>query len=267
MELIIQPDAESAARHAAEIIASQLRAKPGLVLGLATGCTMESVYADLVRLHREDGLDFSRCRAFNLDEYVGLAPDHPSSYHYYMRHQLFDKVNINLRNTHLPNGIADDLVAECRHYEKMIADSGGIDLQLLGIGLNGHLGFNEPPSPLRSRTRVEKLTVTTRTQNAPLFPSPDKVPHQAITVGVGTILEARRCLLLATGTEKATIVAKAIQGPLTAMITASALQLHSDCIVVLDEDAAGSLRNRDFHSRAIPGPARAAKPDKLRRAI
>ena len=250
MEVIIHSNAELAAQGAVEFIARALSAKPDVVLGLATGCTMEPVYDGLVQRHRDDGLDFSRCRSFNLDEYAGLAADDPCSYHYFMRQRFFDGVNIDLRNTHLPDGMAKDLEAECVHYEKLIAAAGGIDLQLLGIGLNGHLGFNEPLSAFRSRTRLQTLSRMTRAQNAPLFPSLNRVPHCAITMGVGTILEARHCLLLATGAEKADIVVKAIEGPLTAMITATALQLHPHCTIVLDKAAAARLQASDHYQRS-----------------
>lgn len=254
MEVIIQPNAKRAAQAAADFIAQALVAKPDLVLGLATGCTMEPVYDRLVQKHRDEGLDFSRCRTFNLDEYAGLEADNHGSYHHFMRERFFDRVNIDLRNTHLPDGMAKDLEAECANYEKQIVDSGGIDLQVLGIGLNGHLGFNEPLSAFRSRTRLQTLSRMTRAQNAPLFPSLNKVPHCAITMGVGTILEARRCLLLATGEEKAGIVASAIEGPLTAMITATALQLHPACTILLDEDAAGRLQKNDHYQRIVAPP-------------
>jgi glucosamine-6-phosphate deaminase len=253
MDVIIQSNTEMAARAVADLIARALSAKPDLVLGLATGCTMESVYDQLVRKHQEEGLDFSRCRTFNLDEYVGLAADDPCSYHYFMRQRFFDVVNIDRRNTYLPDGMAEDLETECASYERLIAANGGIDLQVLGIGLNGHLGFNEPLSAFRSRTRVQTLSRVTRSQNAPLFPKPRLTPQRAITMGVGTILEARHCLLLATGLDKADIVARAIEGPLTAMITATALQLHPACTIVLDEEAAGNLRENDHYQRALPG--------------
>ena len=249
MEVIIHPNAELAAQGAVDSITWALSAKPDLVFGLATGCTMESVYDRLVQKHQDEALDFSRCRTFNLDEYVGLAADDPCSYHYFMRQRFFDGVNIDLRNTHLPDGMADDLEAECAKYEKLIVANGGIDLQLLGIGLNGHLGFNEPLSAFRSRTRVQTLSRVTQAQNASLFPKPRQVPRRAITMGVGTILEARCCLLLATGLEKAEIVVKAIEGPLTAMITATALQLHPTCTIVLDEEAASNLLENDHYQR------------------
>jgi glucosamine-6-phosphate deaminase len=208
---------------------------------------MESVYAKLVRMHRETKLDFSLCTTFNLDEYVGLAPDDPRSYRHYMNEHFFQHVNFDLRNTHLPNGQAADIDAECRNYEAAIAKFGGIDLQLLGIGQAGHIGFNEPLSALRSRTRVKALTPTTLEQNAPFFGGEDKVPRRAITMGVGTILDARRCLLLATGREKADIIAKAVEGPITAMISATALQLHPRCTVVVDEAAAGALQGAEYY--------------------
>jgi glucosamine-6-phosphate deaminase len=247
MEVIIQSNAESAARTVVDSIAQTLLARPASVLGLATGLTMESVYDQLVRKHQAEGLDFSQCQTFNLDEYVGLAADDPCSYHYFMRQRFFDRVNIQLQNTHLPDGMAENLEAECANYEKLISDVGGIDLQVLGIGLNGHLGFNEPLSSFQSRTQVQTLSRVTRQQNTILFPKPKQMPSQAITMGIGTILEARRCLLLATGLEKAEIVAKAIEGPLTAMVTASALQLHPHCTVVLDEAAASRLQEYDHY--------------------
>ncbi|MBI3875633.1 MAG: glucosamine-6-phosphate deaminase [Verrucomicrobia bacterium] len=247
MEVIIRPDADAAADLVARIIARELLAHPQLVLGLATGRTMESVYNRLVRMHREDGLDFSLCRTFNLDEYVGLAPDDPHSYRHYMNEHLFRQVEIDLRNTHLPNGTAADLDAECVRYEQTIRKFSGIDLQLLGIGRAGHIGFNEPLSALHSRTRVKALAPATLSQNAPLFGSVDKVPRRAITMGVGTILESRRCVLLATGASKADILAKAVEGPITAMISATALQLHARCTVVVDEAAAGKLQGADYY--------------------
>lgn len=247
MEVIIQPNKEAAALLVSRIIARELRANPHLVLGLATGATMERVYRNLVRMHREEGLDFSLCRTFNLDEYVGLFPTDPNSYRHYMNRHLFNLVNIDPRNTHLPNGLAEDLDAECRHYEALIQRFGGIDLQLLGIGKAGHIGFNEPLSALRSRTRVKALTPTTLKQNAPFFGGEDKMPRRAITMGVGTIIEARRCILLATGDSKARVLAQAVEGPITSMVSASALQLHPRCTVVVDEEAAAFLQEKDYY--------------------
>jgi glucosamine-6-phosphate deaminase len=247
VEVIIRANAGAAAELVARIIAAELRANPHLVLGLATGRTMEAVYRILVGMHQQEALDFSLCSTFNLDEYVGLPPDAPHSYRHYMSEHLFKHLNIEARNTHLPNGMAADLDAECRNYEHSIAKFGGIDLQLLGIGRAGHIGFNEPLSALRSRTRVKALSPMTIAQNAPLFGGPEKVPRRAITMGVGTILECRRCLLLATGAEKADIIAKAVEGPITSMISATALQWHLRCTVVVDEEAACQLQGAEYY--------------------
>jgi glucosamine-6-phosphate deaminase len=200
-----------------------------------------------VSLYKDERLDFSLCSTFNLDEYVGLFPSDPNSYRHYMEHHLFQHVNIDQRNTHLPNGMAQDLEAECRHYEGLIHRFGGIDLQLLGIGKAGHIGFNEPLSALRSRTRVKALTPTTLKQNAQFFGGEDKMPRRAITMGVGTIIEARRCILLATGATKADVVAQAVEGPITSMVTASTLQLHPRCTVIVDEAAADKLREKEYY--------------------
>ena len=247
MEVIIRKDAASAAGLVARIIANAVKEKPCLTLGLATGRTMERLYGLLGKMHKEQGLDFSLCRSFNLDEYIGLPPSDPNSYRSYMNAQLFSKVNIDLRNTHLPDGMAPDLAAGCRKYEECIVECGGIDLQLLGIGCSGHIGFNEPLSSLSSRTREKALTPTTIAQNSPLFPKPSDMPKRAITMGVGTILEAKRIVMLVTGAEKANILAKAVEGPVTSMVSASAIQLHKHCTVVVDEEAAGKLEEKDYY--------------------
>jgi glucosamine-6-phosphate deaminase len=247
VEVIIRPTADAAADLVARIIGRELRANPHLVLGLATGRTMEAVYAQLVRMHRADRLDFSLCRTFNLDEYVGLPGSDRHSYRHYMNQHLFQQVNMDLRNTYLPDGMAADLEAECTRYEQLIVKAGGIDLQLLGIGRTGHLGFNEPLSALRSRTRVKALSPLTLEQNAPLFGGRAEMPRRAITMGVGTILDSRRCLLLALGAEKAAIIAQAVEGPITAMISATTLQLHPRCTVVVDEAAAAKLQGADYY--------------------
>lgn len=247
MEVIIRETREEAVSLTAAIVARALHTRPNLVLGLATGRTMEAVYELLVTLHRDDGLDFSLVRTFNLDEYIGLPPEDSNSYRYYMDKHLLDEVNVDLRNTHLPDGTAPDMDEECRRYEERIKDCGGIDLQLLGIGKTGHIGFNEPLSAMQSRTRAKALTPQTLEQNAPMFGGIEHMPRRAITMGVGTILEAKRCLLLATGDEKADIIVKAVEGPVTSMISASALQLHPKCTVIVDEAAASSLQHRDYY--------------------
>jgi glucosamine-6-phosphate deaminase len=248
MEVVIQSTVEQAVELAARLIAARLRAKPDFVLGLATGRTMEGVYDRLVSIQRSEGLDFSRCRTFNLDEYIGISGEDEHSYRYYMNHHLFSRVNIDLANTHVPDGMASDLGAEAARYEHLIREAGGIDLQLLGIGEAGHIGFNEPLSALLSRTREKALTPVTRQQNASMFGGdPDKVPKRALTMGVGTILEARELLLLATGGAKASILAKAVEGPITSMISASAIQLHPKCKVIIDLEAAHDLKGREYY--------------------
>jgi glucosamine-6-phosphate deaminase len=243
MEVIIRSDAQAASDLVARIVAADIRAKPSIILGLATGRTMDTVYQRL----RQMRLDFSRCRTFNLDEYVGLPPTDPRSYRAYMNNALFDHVNIDPFNTHVPDGMAEDLEGECRRYEEKITKVGGIDLQLLGLGKSGHIGFNEPLSALLSRTRVKALSPVTTAQNAEFFGGADKVPRRAITMGVGTIVESRRCVLLATGESKAEIVAQALEGPITSMISATALQLHPRCVVVVDEAAASRLTAQDYY--------------------
>ncbi len=248
MEVIIRTSPEEAAKLASLLIAARLRAKPDIVLGLATGRTMERVYDRLVAKHQEEGLDFSMCHTFNLDEYIGVPPEDEHSYRFYMNHHLFSRVNIDLANTHVPDGMASDLRAGAARYEQLIREAGGIDVQLLGIGEAGHIGFNEPLSAFRSRTRDKALTPLTRQQNAEMFGGdPDKVPKRAVTMGVGTILDARELLLVATGGAKASILSKAVEGPITAMISASAIQLHPNCKVIVDEDAARELREREYY--------------------
>lgn len=247
MEIIILPTAEKAARLASLLIADQIEAKPYSVLGLATGRTMERLYAQLARMHRDEGLDFSKCRTFNLDEYVGLEPEDPHSYRSYMNEHLFNNINIDLDSTHLPNGMAQDYKREAARYERMIAESGGIDLQLLGIGKSGHIGFNEPLSALLSRTREKGLTQTTIDQNSPLFDPPEKMPRRAFTMGIGTILDSRRIIMMVTGAEKADILAKAVEGPVTSMISATALQLHASVVVIADEDASAKLEGTEYY--------------------
>jgi glucosamine-6-phosphate deaminase len=208
---------------------------------------MEKVYGLLVKFHQNDGLDFSLCRTFNLDEYVGLPRENEHSYRSYMNRHLFTHVNIDMRNTHVPHGTAPDLDEECRRYDNLIKECGGIDLQLLGIGRDGHIGFNEPLSALQSRTRVKALSPDTMRQNSPLFKMPDHMPRRAITMGVGTIMESKRCIMLVTGFKKAEILKKAVEGPITSMVTASALQLHPHCTVIADEEAAELLEGKEYY--------------------
>lgn len=221
-----------------------MRSNPQAVLGLATGRTPEMVYQIL---SKKEGLDFSQVTTFNLDEYIGIPASHSGSYRSSMERALFKQINIDAKNTHLPDGMAHDLDAECLRYEAAIAKAGGIDLQLLGIGRNGHLAFNEPLSSLSSRTRTKSLTPQTREQNAQFFGGAALVPSRAITIGVATILDSKWCILLATGAEKAAILQQAIEGPLCSLVTASALQMHRRCTVVVDQEAAFMLKHADYY--------------------
>jgi glucosamine-6-phosphate deaminase len=217
------------------------------VLGLATGSTPVRLYRELARMHREDGLDFSGVTTFNLDEYAGLPGDHPQSYRAFMWEHLFQHINVPREQVHIPDGMAADVPAECARYEEAIRAAGGIDLQVLGIGTEGHIGFNEKSSSLASRTRIKTLTERTRTDNARFFGSADEVPMHVITMGVGTIMEARQVLLLAFGENKARAIADAVEGPITAMNPASMLQMHPVAKVLLDEAAATELHHREYY--------------------
>ena len=247
MEIIIQLNADEAARSAARVVARLIRAKPDAVLGLATGQTPLGLYRELVRLHREEALDFSRVTTFNLDEYVGLGPDHPASYHAFMFANLFDHINIPHEQIHLPDGLTADVPQHCAAYETAIRQAGGIDLQVLGIGTDGHIGFNEPTSSLVSRTRIKTLTPRTRKDNAPFFSAGEEVPYHVITMGIGTIMESRACLFLAFGERKAAAVAAMVEGPVTALVPATALQMHPCTHVFIDEAAAGQLKKSDYY--------------------
>jgi len=243
MEIIIQPTPEAATGIAARLLGKAIREKPASVLGLATGSTMEALYRELVAMK----LDWSRLTTFNLDEYVGLSPQHPQSYHSFMWDNLFRHVNVAIKNVNIPDGLAKDVPATCDNYERKISATGGIDVQLLGIGTSGHIGFNEPTSSLASRTRIKTLTPQTLSDNARFFGSESGVPHHVITMGIGTILESRHCVLLAFGAKKAHAVAEAVEGPVTAMNPASALQLHPKVTVFLDEAAAAELKMKEYY--------------------
>lgn len=248
MRVIIEPDPQAASRRAARFVAELVKKKPNCVLGLATGGTPLATYQELIRLYQEEGLDFSQVTTFNLDEYVGLSATHPQSYRYFMQQCLFDHLNVDPSRTHVPDGRALDFDVHCRQYEQRIKDAGGIDLQVLGVGSDGHIAFNEPGSSLGSRTRLKTLTIETIGDNARFFGGEDKVPRLAVTMGVGTILESRRCLLLAFGPHKAKAIRDTVEGPVTAQVTASALQLHREVLCVLDEAAARLLVRRDYYA-------------------
>jgi glucosamine-6-phosphate deaminase len=243
MEIIIQQTAADATDVAARIIAKLLRDKPNAVLGLATGSTPVLLYRKLIEMN----LDWSKVTTFNLDEYIGLPRDHAQTYHTFMWENLFQHVNITKEQVNIPDGNATDIPASCAAYEARIHAAGGIDLQVLGIGTDGHIGFNEPTSSLASRTRIKTLTRQTRADNARFFGSESEVPHHVITMGIGTIMEARTNLLLAFGQNKANAIAEAVEGPITSINPASALQLHPTVKVCLDEPAASALKRADYY--------------------
>ena len=248
MEIIIQPDGQQASQVAARIVGRLVKEKPHAVIGFATGNTPLQLYKNMVRMHREEGLDFSSVTTFNLDEYVGVPPVHPSSFHSYMWAHLFSQLNIPNTRIHIPDGLAADIPAVCRNYEQAIKSAGGIDIQIMGIGTNGHLGFNEPTSSLYSRTRIKTLTEETRLNNSAAFGGQDNVPLHVITMGLGTILESRACLLMAFGKKKARAIALTVEGPLTSMVPGTVLQLHPRAVVVLDKDAASELKMGDYYT-------------------
>ncbi len=247
MEVMISKTYEDLSRKAAAVIADRLNTKPNAVLGLATGSSPLGLYRELIRLHQDEGLDFSQVTTFNLDEYVGLPASHDQSYHYFMQENLFRHINVPKERIHVPSGTTKNYQAFCRWYEKRITECGGIDVQVLGIGTDGHIAFNEPSSSLASRTRLKTLARQTIEDNARFFDRIEDVPIYAITMGVGTILESREVLLVANGENKAEAVAAMVEGPVTSMITASALQLHPDAQVFIDEPAAAKLRMREYY--------------------
>ena len=252
MRVLIVKDYDEMSKKAADIVAELVKRKPNCVLGLATGSTPEGLYSELVRRHKEEGLDFSKVITFNLDEYYGLPGTHPQSYRYFMNEKLFNGINIRKENTLVPDGKVPikDIEKFCKEYEEKIKKAGGIDLQVLGIGGDGHIAFNEPGSSLSSRTRLVALNEQTIKDNSRFFSSVDDVPKYALSMGVGTILEAKELLFLANGEKKAEVVAKAIEGPITSSITASALQLHPKVTVILDEGAAKMLSRVSFYKFA-----------------
>jgi glucosamine-6-phosphate deaminase len=247
MDVVICRSYEELSKAAAAVVADLVNHKPNAVLGFATGSSPGGLYQELARLHHKEGLDFSKVTTFNLDEYVGLAGDHPQSYRRFMNEKLFNHINVPVQNTHVPSGTSTNHKAFCEWYEKQICDAGGIDLQVLGIGSDGHIAFNEPGSSLGSRTRMVTLTEQTIDDNARFFKKKADVPHHAISMGVGTVLEARKLLMVVNGKNKAPALAAAIEGPITSMITASALQLHPDAVVFVDEEAAAQLKMRDYY--------------------
>lgn len=253
MEVIIRGHEQECGATVADIVDRAVRSG-ATTLGLATGSSPLSVYRELIRRHREEGLTFTDAQAFLLDEYVGLPPSHPQAYAHVIRLDFADHVDIDSARVHGPDGVADDIFAAAAQYDALIAESGPVDVQLLGIGANGHIGFNEPGSSLGSRTRVATLTEQTRQDNARFFDSIDEVPRHVITQGLGTISAARHLVLIATGPHKAAAVGAAVEGAVTASCPASVLQLHPHVTVVVDEAAASRLGNADFYRYAMRHP-------------
>lgn len=254
MEVIIKSDALAGSCAAAKVVARVIREKPNMVLGLATGSTPLPLYAELIRMHKEEGLDFSQVVTFNLDEYIGLEKEHPQSYHTFMWENLFSQINIKEENVHIPNGMAADVPAFCAQYEADIIKAGGIDIQILGIGSDGHIGFNEPTSSFASRTRIKTLTQQTVEDNARFFGGDaSKVPLHCITMGIGTIMDARMNLMLVFGENKVEAVSATIEGPVSSMVPASILQHHQHTKVFIDEAASSALTLSDYYRWVYDG--------------
>lgn len=241
MRIYKTKDYEEMSRRAANLIAAQVILKPDCVLGLATGSTPVGTYAQLTERYRQGDLDFAEVKTVNLDEYRGLDKENDQSYYYFMNKHLFQHVNINMENVNLPNGMEPDSAKECTRYENIIRELGGIDLQLLGIGHNGHIGFNEPDKQFERVTHCVELTQSTIEANKRFFASEEDVPRQAYTMGIGTIMQADKILMVASGQDKAEIIKKAFFGPITPKVPASVLQLHKNVILVGDEAALSML--------------------------
>ncbi len=241
LEIIKVKDYQEMSERACDFIVEQLAVTDQPVFGLATGSTPEGLYECLINKYKTKEVSFADVKTFNLDEYVGISQDDPNSYYYYMNKKLFDHIDIPTANAHLPNGNAADLESECKEYENRIKQVGNVDLQVLGLGLNGHIGFNEPGTPFSSRTHVVELDESTRKANARFFPSLDDVPTKAITMGIDSIMESKAIILLVSGKKKADALAKLMNGEITEEFPASILQKHENVTIIADEEAMSSL--------------------------
>ena len=248
MNIVVVKNYNELSCQAAQLIADQIINKKNSVLGLATGSTPIGMYKELIRLNQEEGLDFSKVVTFNLDEYYGLSPEHPQSYCFFMWNILFKYINIKKENVHLLNGVAENIDKECKQYEDLIQKSGGIDLQILGIGDNGHIGFNEPDISLNTRTHLVNLTAKTIRANSRFFNNPQEVPKQAITMGIGTIMRAKKIILLVNGKRKARVIERTINGPITTKVPATVLQLHNEVNIIVDQEAASQFVNQQQYN-------------------
>jgi len=247
MRVVILPTAANASDFAAEFIADFMNKKKSLVLGLATGSSVLLTYEALIKKHELGQLEFKKVTTFNLDEYLGLAPNHNQSYRNYMNQKLFNHIDIVQKNIFIPECFNDNYELACTNYESEIYNHDGIDLQLLGIGSNGHIGFNEPTSSFKSRTRVKTLTQNTISKNARFFDDSEIQPSLAITMGIGTIMEAQNILLIGLGKHKSQAIVDAIEGPITSFCPGSVLQQHQNVVVVIDEHAASKLKLYDYY--------------------
>ncbi|MFQ4147337.1 glucosamine-6-phosphate deaminase [Arthrobacter sp. LAPM80] len=250
MEVIILPSSKEVGALAADAIEALVRNKPNAVLGLATGSSPLPIYDELARRHDEDGLSFTGVSGFALDEYVGLPAGHFESYREVIRREFTNRVDVAAENVHGPDGSTEDIAGACQHYEEAIAAAGGVDLQILGVGTNGHIGFNEPGSSLASRTRIKTLAEQTRVDNARFFDTIDQVPHHVVTQGLGTILDARHVVLVAFGEGKASAVRDFVEGPVSASCPATVLQFHPRATIIIDEAAASKLANAATYRHA-----------------
>jgi len=238
MNVVVVKNYNEISCQTAQLITDQIINKKNSVLGLATGSTPNGMYKKLIRLNQERKADFSEVVTFNLDEYYGLSPEHPQSYHFFMWDAFFKHINIKPENVHLLNGVTKNIDKECTQYEALIQKSGGIDLQILGIGTNGHIGFNEPDISLNGRTHLVNLTAKTIRANSRFFNNTQEVPKQAITMGIGTIMRAKKIILLANGKRKARVIERTINGPITTKVPATVLQLHNNVTIIVDQEAA-----------------------------
>jgi len=246
MRIIVCENYEEVSKKAAQMILSQVTLKPNSVLGLATGSTPIGMYENLVDLNKKGDIDFSEVRTFNLDEYYNLPKENNQSYHYFMYQNLFNHININSENIHIPNGMTNDVNAECERYDELIKESGGIDIQVLGIGNNAHIGFNEPTINFEKGTHLVELDDSTIEANSRFFDNIEDVPKKAITMGVGSIFKSRKIMLIATGENKAEAIYNTVYGKVVPEVPASILQFHSDIVLILDKDAAKLLKEEDY---------------------
>lgn len=247
MKVIVTKNYEDMSRIGAEEIVKVVNEKPNCILGLATGSTPEGMYRNLIKFNKDGKVDFSKVTSFNLDEYRGLPGTHDQSYRYYMNTKLFNHINIKPENTHVPNGVAENIEEECKNYDAEIAKMGGIDFQVLGIGNNGHIGFNEPSDFLYTGTHLTHLTEDTIEANSRFFSNIEEVPKEAITMGLNGIMKAKTILLLANGKQKAEIISKLVDGKVDTMVPASILQVHPNVIVIVDEEAASLIKTNKLN--------------------